>query len=314
MHKTTLLGMLLAGFIGLVGAQNAWAVEPPAPAAETAKPAPAKAKTKAKKHSKKLDYSPAATAPAITAPAAAAPSTGLVADAPATKTTTNWNGFYVGANLGGSWGKGRTTDLNGYNSGTGGRYVRFDTVGFTGGLQLGYNWQPEALRWNPTYLSGHPLALLLGVESDVGYLGNNGTGTVPPTVAGGDTKSRALSDLYVTARARAGLVLENDYLVYATAGYMGLHTRSGVRDNCTGGACGGGLVDAKTRSFRSGWTAGGGLEAALCDRWTVKGEYLHYDLGTNRASSKTSSSFPFNVAHDGNILRLGANYKFDLGF
>ena len=51
----------------------------------------------------------------------------------------------------------------------------------------------------------------------------------------------------------------------------------------TGGAAFG---DIKTsvggldnRETRTGWTAGGGLEAAIAGPWTAKIEYLHVDLG-----------------------------------
>jgi len=73
---------------------------------------------------------------------------------------------------------------------------------------------------------------------------------------------------------------------------------------------------------RAGWTAGGGLEWMFAPQWSVKGEYLYYDLGTVSLdqtlvvlSAITPSSFlkdnVQSAAHyRGNIARVGLNYRF----
>ena len=43
------------------------------------------------------------------------------------------------------------------------------------------------------------------------------------------------------------------------------------QDNCQSGS----VSDTKI-----GWTIGGGLEWAFAYNWSLKGEYLYYDLGT----------------------------------
>ena len=57
---------------------------------------------------------------------------------------------------------------------------------------------------------------------------------------------------------------------------------------------------------RTGWTAGIGVRHELTDRWALKGDILHVDLGEPEftASSVTGSGFDFNQ------IRLGAIYKF----
>ena len=74
--------------------------------------------------------------------------------------------------------------------------------------------------------------------------------------------------------------------------------------------------------MRLGWTAGAGVEWAFDPRWSVKGEYLRYDLGaantanvgalfyaTRTGLSSAGYSAPFN----GNIVRAGVNYHFNFG-
>lgn len=51
----------------------------------------------------------------------------------ASENTTNWNSFYAGANIGYGWGK--TNDQLNSNA------SKQDLSGFTGGFQIGHNWQ-----------------------------------------------------------------------------------------------------------------------------------------------------------------------------
>ena len=47
-----------------------------------------------------------------------------------------WTGFYIGANVGGTWGQGTVTD-----NATGGTFGTGERGAFAGGGQLGYNYQ-----------------------------------------------------------------------------------------------------------------------------------------------------------------------------
>jgi len=65
-----------------------------------------------------------------------------------------------------------------------------------------------------------------------------------------------------------------------------------------------------------GWTAGGGFEWQFKENWSVKGEYLYYDLG-NASASVTNYAYPnsggsfvrsqsnYSARFNGNILRAG---------
>jgi opacity protein-like surface antigen len=70
-----------------------------------------------------------------------------------------------------------------------------------------------------------------------------------------------------------------------------------------------------SHNTKTGWTAGGGVEARLVGNWTGKLEYLYLDLGaitTVPAQAQNSTvAVAFNSRVTDNIVRLGLNYKFD---
>jgi len=74
---------------------------------------------------------------------------------------------------------------------------------------------------------------------------------------------------------------------------------------------------------RVGWTAGGGLEWLFAPNWSLKVEYLYYDLGrVNFIMSPLVNSVggvlvtvgapSASTRFNGNIVRAGLNYHFDL--
>ena len=65
----------------------------------------------------------------------------------------------------------------------------------------------------------------------------------------------------------------------------------------------------------SGWVAGGGIEYALHDNWTVKGEVLWMDLGKVSYVSPERTAYPgfsYTTRLDLSeaVARVGVNYKF----
>jgi outer membrane immunogenic protein len=175
-----------------------------------------------------------------------------------------WLGPYVGTNIGFQW----TSNIGGLNSSsfTGGS-------GFTGGIQVGYNWQNGP--W------------VYGVESDFNLSGASGT------FAG----YQFSNPWFGTMRGRAGYLINNNFFIYGTAGLaFGVTTISN-----------GGLSDS---SGRLGWTVGAGVEFGLAPwglnpNWSAKVEYLYLDLSQGgNLPAATSSNFQSNV------LRVGVNYHF----
>lgn len=72
---------------------------------------------------------------------------------------------------------------------------------------------------------------------------------------------------------------------------------------------------ASVEETRVGWTAGGGLEYAITHHWSVKVEYLYYDLGDKSATGfPTTPDPPYHVHYNwetqANTVRGGLNFKF----
>ncbi len=66
-------------------------------------------------------------------------------------------------------------------------------------------------------------------------------------------------------------------------------------------------------STKVGWTAGAGVEYALTNNITIRGEYLYYDLGKSKASVYDNGTYIGSAKADinGSIARAAINYKFN---
>ena len=257
----------------------------------------------------------------------------------------NWTGFYVGGNVGYSWGHSSTTTT--FYDGNTGTLLSAGAAGFNmdgaiGGVQAGYNWQRD--KW------------VFGIEADIQASGQRGDGlftcaggalaprpaalngtctpghvgdTAPFDVAAfpvGDALSQKLQ-WFGTLRGRIGPTITPTVLLYATGGlaYGEVKTFESVNGvNITG--VNGTNNSTSTPVFaafgntstRVGWTVGAGIEGAISGNWTAKAEYLYIDLGTVSASFLT----PITTTGGGllgirysshitdNILRVGLNYRF----
>jgi outer membrane immunogenic protein len=190
---------------------------------------------------------------------------------------------------------------------------RFDThpSGFIGGGQIGYNYQTGVFVW--------------GVEADFQGAAIKGTASATNTdsVFGfslSGTGSQKI-DWFGTLRGRVGWTPMSPLLIYATGGlaYGNTETNVSFSQFANLGGPGGPPIAISNSSTLTGWTVGGGLEWMFAPRWSVKGEYLYYDLGDVTLNQTQSASPPGvnaaiaiqSVAHyHGNIARLGVNYKF----
>ena len=233
-----------------------------------------------------------------------------------------WTGFYVGVNAGGIWGSGSRNAtlydpgsaafLSGYWPGG----IGNNQSGFIGGGQAGYNWQTGAF--------------VLGIETDFdgtslgktfNYTSAPFAGVGVPTGLLGDTlyvHAKANLDWLGTTRGRVGFVAtpDNRLLFYATGGvaYAGGSTNFNVYDATQGLYWAG-----SPSSTRTGWTIGGGVEYALTNNITIRGEYLYVDLGSQNINTTGNAAAlallpgvyaTAKINYDASIFRAGINYKF----
>ena len=57
----------------------------------------------------------------------------------------------------------------------------------------------------------------------------------------------------------------------------------------------------------NGWTAGGGMEYAFTDRWSVKAEYMHFELG-EKAFNLDWMGRTKHASASGDSVQVGVNY------
>jgi outer membrane immunogenic protein len=231
---------------------------------------------------------------------------------------------------------------------------RASDIGITGGFQGGYNWQTGSL--------------VLGIEGDWSWMDLQSkssffsqpvTGIFPPlpnfffvpgTVQGW-TSTQTL-DWLTTVRGRIGWAtphilwyvtggaawakVNTSYALVSSPGNSGLLVAAGANGPGTFGQWGlpGGFAGGAFSVTKSGWTVGGGAEAALSEwfgwqtgnKWTAKVEYLYADLGhvtdsivaplvavcattcTTPAAGNTAFTSTRHITEQ--LLRVGLNYHF----
>lgn len=157
----------------------------------------------------------------------------------------DWNGFYVGAQVGGGWGTFDreiipTPDFQ--NS--------FDASGWLVGVHAGANFQMDSF--------------VLGIEGDVNWTNISGD-----DAGAGGTLDTVTINALGSLRARAGFAIDS-VLLYATAG---IAAGSVTAENLSG-------VPTEVSAVHVGWTAGLGAEVGVTEDIRLRAEYRYYDLGT----------------------------------
>jgi outer membrane immunogenic protein len=222
-----------------------------------------------------LGVRPMAKAPAYVAPVAFA----------------NWNGFYIGAQIGYQWG----------NVGAG-VFDRFDNEifgfgdfglnanGVVGGVHAGFNFQTGAIVW--------------GIEGDFEGSGVDGSRATPLVcgVCGHDFDTRWQGSV----RGRLGFAAGNA-LFYVTGGVAFANLRHQYFS---------GLFTESFSETRTGWTIGVGTEWMFSPNWTARLEYRYADFG-HVTNDVTAFDFGgglglVDVRNDfqTHTVRLGVSYKF----
>src|SRR5439155_15056670 len=114
--------------------------------------------------------------------------------------------------------------------------------------------------------------------------------------------SSALKDL-ASVTGRLG-VTWGRALIYGKGGWAGADVEVAARNNA-----GVPFLPSNTSAngetkWMNGWTVGGGMEFAIADRWTVRAEYMHFDLGKDQFIVGPT---PSNADVRGDTVRLGTS-------
>jgi outer membrane immunogenic protein len=239
----------------------------------------------------------------------------------------SWTGFYVGVNAGGGWAREDSTLVLGGNWNDPAFFALADKPaveaggsrgthpsGFTGGGQVGFNWQVAS-------------PIVVGIEADINSLrlrANTNSGTVQG-VATPNTytvQTSFESDWIATVRGRLGFAFDR-VLIFGTGGLAVANHK--FAQMITQTCCGTDFTEGgSVSSTKTGWAVGGGLEYAIVYGWSIKGEYLYADLGKVSFASAGVCTFgcgfggpTYTGTHEDKlriqIARVGINYKFDWG-
>ncbi|GJD36187.1 outer membrane protein [Methylobacterium aerolatum] len=258
-----------------------------------------------------------------------------------------WTGAYIGVNAGYLDGRNKaitapdgastpllTQYLASQFTVLGAQRTRLNGSGFTGGGQLGYNYQI-------TPGSG----LVVGIEADAQYVDakrkrlSSYSFTQPSVAIPGGTFSDTFTysqkdqlDFLGTVRGRIGYAFDR-VLIFGTGGlaYGNVNYRGQFTDaySWSSGISGYTNISSKSNNIQVGYAYGGGIEYAIptdsflnvfkASAVTVKAEYLHYDLGSRKIAGvfstggdvpSSNSSSVTKLTTNGDIFRAGLNYKF----
>jgi outer membrane immunogenic protein len=187
-----------------------------------------------------------------------------------------WTGFYVGADVGYAWG------YNNYNvAGVPG----FNKPnGLTGGLHVGYNYQINQF--------------VVGLEGDVQGSNFNNSSTL------GALNVSTRLPVEGSIRGRVGYAWDR-VLFFATGGAVfgdieNTYNIAGIYDPA-----------GTYKKTRVGYTVGGGIEYALSNNWSVRGEYRYADFG--RSTDLTFGGvLPISSHVVEHKVTVGFSYKFDM--
>ncbi len=281
----------------------------------------------------------AAIAALIGTPALAADMPVKAPPLPAPPPAYNWTGFYIDGSAGYGWGQSGNVDLTGsttFISAISGSVSATNAMvaaipnslpisprGFIAGGGFGYNYQINRVVW--------------GLEADFSGAnigGSQSGGATAPDVGYAATTTSAVAasqelDFLGTVRGRFGYTPIDRILVYGTGGLAYGHVASSTTVSEVEAPTAITLVNitpanGSASTMREGWAAGGGVEWAWSSQWSVKAEYLHYDLGSLTYNGTlfgyTGGAPPpghfgtVNVSSTthfaGDIARFGINYKF----
>lgn len=196
-----------------------------------------------------------------------------------------WTGCYIGANIGGAFGRASATDIST------GAEVSGDGSGFAGGGQVGCDYQ----------FSG---GFVVGIRNMFDGTSNKKSGTFPANAFGGTSAVANFNNQWFdTLTGRLGYAVMPDWLLYVQGGGAWGHTSTDVTV--------GGVQFGQTSNTRSGWTAGGGVEWMFAPHWSAFLEGNYMDFGSKTGSATVGGVvFPVSAKATETTVLVGVNYRF----
>ncbi|MGJ0507254.1 MAG: alginate export family protein [Methylocystis sp.] len=268
----------------------------------------------------------------------------------------SWRDVYVGLNGGGAWSNPGTYTWTAPSIGAwqapgspvwtpvantpaslalaAGSYIpngRNHLAGFIGGMQVGANWRFDN-------------NILVGAETDLHAVSGNTDSALHSSIVtvGKDSylnygQRNTTLNYLGTVRGRLGYVFTPTLQLYGTGGlaYGGVISNTALFTQPGSPKPAWTLADAGYQKTLVGWTAGGGVEWMFMPNWSVKAEYLHYDLGNAIAAGQNAYGVSYNTStnvwsntgvpsakydyavgtktrFDGNLIHAGISRHFDL--
>ena len=278
-------------------------------------------------------------ATATSATAADLPARPIYKAPPPVVAPMTWDGWYGGLVAGYAWSNRGATETD----------SDFDCIsGCPGSISNRPRAVWDALPGDQKFnAKGHMLGVTLGanaqwgswvggIEGDLSYTKIEGSASFTDLYQNGiqypqTTVSSTGMDWFATLRARFGWLVTPNALLYVTGGGAAADVHASLNVNGTYSLFISGnnvpfawQSNATARTTKYGWVVGGGGEYKVSANWSVKAEYLYYDLGsidvTNDMSTAVSAAatsspnillFKTNSYKlTGDILRVGANMKF----
>jgi outer membrane immunogenic protein len=227
-----------------------------------------------------------------------------------------WSGLYVGVVAGAAWQQSNPfLDCSDYTNPDPsvcstaasflipGNAFSLNDTGFLGGGQIGYNFSIGNI--------------VLGFEADMAYTSIDTTSSFDQvfpfgccTIVRGSFMHQELSSLS-TVRGRVGYAFDN-ILLYATGGLALGQVEYVFELNWPDID---GFARGESSKLAVGYTGGAGIEIAL-GKWSLKTEYLFYDLGNESLAAPfliNGAAEPFTFRPEfttlGHIFRVGTNFS-----
>lgn len=214
----------------------------------------------------------------------------------------SWSGFYIGGRVGYGWHDGDIdavlfpSDFFSIVP----RTQNNNSDGIAGGGEIGFNWQTGRF--------------VIGIEAD--FSGSDIAGGSEPHPTFSPTPNTASEplhheiDWFGTVRGRLGFTPVPRLMLYGTGGfaYADIEQIAGIVNPAVS------YVNSRSET-QTGWTAGGGIEYAIGRHWSVKAEYLYFDVGDESMTAYPPQSFsPYRVRYDWDntfhTVSAGLNFKF----